>query len=880
MTRIWVKELIAIGVTIGFVLPLSLSFGTLAPFGDMFDPYHGVWTVPGDAVLAEGEQVELADPMLAAPVEIVIDRYGIPHIYATTETDMAFALGYLHARDRLFQMDLNRRIGFGRLSEVLGADMVEVDIFMRQLGFGNLATESAADASGMEPEIALLDAEVRGINRFIDDAADRHLPLEFKLLGYEPERWTRADSLVYAKLMAYDLTWDTSDLDISIQLETLGEEAVNELYPTRHPYQVPIIPASTNTTALTSTRATTTPASPPRSRLAGEDGFGRSGIGGRGYDGATLDSIRGLVDRFERLDEKLAPFFGTLGWNCLHGSNNWVVDANRSATGAPIIANDPHLSLNLPSLWYEAHLVAAETGLNVHGVTFPGIPLVILGLNADIAWGFTNVGADVIDFYAETLDEAGERYRFRGEWHPLETREERIEVRGAPAETLTVQSTGHGPIMTLKDREVAVRWLALEETTEFHALYRLNRATNYRTFTEALTYYECPAQNFVYADSDGHIAMRSTGRFPIRNNTRGATVLDGASGDEEWIGWVPFEELPHAFDPPQHYLASANQIPYPADYDYYLGWRFANGYRARRINALLAADTAVTVDDMNAYQLDDYSVRAEAFLPHLLDAVTGASNDTVGDGKDGGAALSAQAAAARDDCALSAAARETIIDTLQQWDYHMDREHIAPAVFDRWLEELEKAVWDDEFERAGAESRYPATVVLEELVREQPDAHWFDDVRTDEYESFGSTAQLSFYRAIDGLVEECGTDIGKWEWGRVHQIAFSHLTEIEALGRGPYAMDGNWDTLNALRGGHGPSWRMIVDCADIENGARGVYPGGASGNPFSDFYDIDIERYRDGEYRPLIMTAQSGTFPSDERHASIVIEVGEAEGWW
>ena len=595
---------------------------------------------------------------LSGPVTITRDADAVPHIVGTTKTDALFGLGYVHAQDRLWQMEFQRRIGYGRLSEVLGAAALSQDRFLRTVGFGRAAVSAWTHLP--EDIRHQVDAYVSGVNAFISTHHGRGLPPEFTLLRFEPEPFTGADVLVWVKMMAWDLSANYS-------LELMRHDLAAAVGPERMAELLPPYPAD----GLSIVKGSSGPPDPepaPHSSAAAQNQ-------GRALFGALTASLSEGNTVVRDL---------LLGGGQIEalGSNNWVVDGTMTASGAPLLANDPHLSTKIPSLWYLAHVSAGD--FEIVGATLPGAPAVAIGRNRFIAWGETNVAADVEDLFAERLDATGTQTEFRGAMEPMRVIQETILVKGAEPVVVNVRITRHGPLISdainainaaaanpVKPAPIeplAFRWSALDpDDLTIVAFMRLNEAKNWSEFTAALRDYNAPSQNFVYADVDGHIGYYAPGHIPVRASGDGSTPAAGWTGDAEWTGWIPFDELPHAFDPPDHFIVTANNRPMPADYPHLVALEYPNPYRAQRITDLLLSKTKLTPDDFRNIQADTQSLSARLLVPALLPHV--------------------QSEAVRTRQAT---------DLLRQWNFDARADSTAEAIFQAWFLRLAPTLVGDE----------------------------------------------------------------------------------------------------------------------------------------------------------------------------------------
>ena len=772
------------GIAAVILIGLQRPLAGIAPLGTLLDPADGLYRTARNSEHPPHDQVRISS--LDAPVTVERDERGVPHIFAESDRDAVMALGYVVAQDRLFQLDFLPRAAAGRLSEIFGPDALETDRFLRQTGMDWSAKRNAqAIASDADIEQDLLLWFARGANAYIDALDPADLPFEFRLFGYQPDRYAPLQAMRLMQYFAYDLAWSNGASEYAVLLQRLGKQVFDQLYPRHSTRYVPIVPGAEATLA--------------------EDAA--SGAG-------PMPPV-GLSDRPRLLE--IAE-----GFRAGKGSNNWAVTGARSATGAPILAGDMHLSLSLPAIWYETHLVTP--GMNTYGVLPPGTPLPVEAFNNRIGWAFTNTGVDVLDHYAVELDAAGRRYRHKDTWRAVTLVPDTIRVKGAAAVVDTLRYTHYGPVWATDSGHVALRWAAHARNHTLAALWGMNRAQNLEQFEAALRYWEVPAQNILYADVDGNIAIRSTGSIPVRKGGHGMGVLDGTSDAADWVGQIPFEELPLARNPAQEYLASANQEPTGPQYSYYLGHDWEPAYRALRINALLSGKASHSIEDMQRYQSDVHAVQRDLFLP-LLDTLSG---------------LEARA--------------QILRDLFAAWSGDTATDRSEPLAFYIFLRELDRMAWD---EPVFADVTTPNEVILHDLLTEDPTSVWLDVVETRETEDAAGLLHLALMAAADTLEIQYGTDPDAWRWGEHHKIVFRHLTQspaLRALWRGPYEYPGFEATLSPgadLMTTHSASWRVIVDFSHRPPTGYGVYPGGQSGAPFSRYYDMHVARYVDFSYYPL-----------------------------
>jgi penicillin amidase len=516
------------------------------------------------------------------------------------------------------------------------------------------------------------------------------------------------------------------------------------------------------------------------------------------------------------------------------GSNNWAVSGSKTASGYPILANDPHLDLTLPSIWYQMQMTAP--GVNVYGVTLPGAPCVVVGYNQKVSWGVTNVDADILDWYQLKFKDANRNeYWYNNKWNKVERKIETIKVRGQKPVIDTVLYTHYGPVvydnanMAKKGRPNvpvgnALRWIAHDESDEFKTFYLLNRAKNYTDYREALKYYIAPAQNFIFASADNDIAITPNGKLPLKYKDQGKFIMDGSDPANDWHGWIPYEQNPTVKNPPRGFVSSANQSSTDKTYPYYINWEFAPYERGKRINDRLGAMSKATVDSMRILQTDDYSIRAQDILPIMLKYLDPSKLD---------------------DTQLAA------LNTLKKWDKYNKANSMGASIFNSWWVKFYSFTWRDNFEDKKMVLHYPSIDRTETLLRNEPNSVWFDNKSTPVKETASDVIMASFTAAVNELVKDHGK-IGKaWEWGNVKPFEVAHVGKVPGLGSGIFATGGTGSTVNALIDGHGPSWRMVVQLGPQVKG-YGIIPGGQSGNPGSFFYDDMLKTWQAGQLKELL----------------------------
>ena len=776
---------------------------------------------------------------ISGPVDIVRDKDAVTHVFAATKLDTFYGLGYAHAQDRLWQMEFQRRVGHGRLSEVFGPATVATDRFLRTLGTGR-AARSAWEALPARARTEL-NAYVGGVNAFIAAHHGSQLPLEFTVLRFEPEPWSGPDVLVWVKMMAWDLSKNYSFELLRHDLgQAVGAERTAALLAP-YPADGLTILSAGDMRWMKQPPATTRTMPMPTPSLAA-----RAAGGGRPFAGP------GAVPSWsEAFASTVLPGIGEA-----LGSNNWVVDGTMTASGKPLLANDPHLGAQIPSLWYLAHLSAGD--FEVIGATLPGTPGIAIGRNRFIAWGETNVMGDVQDLFRERLDPTGTRVEFRGALEPLQIVKETLVVKGAAPIALEVRISRHGPLISdainanntestriprpASIEPLAFRWTALDrEDPTIVAFLRLNEARDWTGFTAALRDFVVPAQNFVYADVEGHIGYYAPGRFPIRASGDGSIAAEGWTGLAEWDGWVPFDELPHTLDPPEHFIVTANEKLVPPEYPHAIGGEWTEPYRARRIIDLLTQKRGLTAADFAAIQSDTYSLHAQALLPLLLARI--------------------HPSGARDDQAVT---------MLRQWNRDARGDSAAAAIFQAWYYELLPAIAGDELGpqlTANYQDLDRSSYVSRFLMRtlESRDNPWCDDVRTPAKETCDDVALAALHAGLARLTTHLGGDMTRWRWDGVHTAVFAHsaFDTVPVLGRmlrrtAPHG--GDWSTVNVgpvfaprpFEQHSLPGYRQIVDLSS-GNDSRFLDAVGQSGHVLSSHYDDALADWSAGRHWTMRM---------------------------
>ena len=792
-------------------------------------------------------------PGLSSPVTVIRDAAGIPQVYADTSADLFFAQGYVQSQDRFFEMDFRRHVTAGRLTEIFGRDALKSDLFVRTLGWRRVAE---AELPLLSPDTrGYLESFAAGVNAYLSDHSGSELSLEYAVLGldgldYTPEPWTPADSLAWLKAMAWDLGSNMNDeIARSIESVTLTRHKIVELYP-EYPYDEnrPVVTQGALVDGVyeqdargTGTRLPSRPPYPVKPETPA--------LRDAAVASASLGGLLGLGEGI--------------------GSNAWAASGEHTASGAPLLANDPHLHATIPSVWYQMGLhcnqVKPECPFDVSGFTFAGLPGVVIGHNRSIAWGLTNLYADVQDLYLEAVD-ANNRYLYNGRYRNLTTRQESFAIAGEEEPTtVTVRETRHGPLISDVSHDVsragadapvgkrapepgrgyavALRWTALDPGRTADALFGIDQASNWNEFKDAARLFEAPSQNLVYADTAGHIGYQAAGNIPLRRTGDGRWPVPGWNSAYEWDNrYIGFDALPNVLDPKDGYVVSANQPVTNEKYPYLLGTAFDYGYRAQRIRDLLTSTDHLTVDDMVSIQLDTFSGLAKALTP-LLQSVQ-----------------------------LPTPYYQAGQRALSHWDFEQDADSAGAAYFNVvWANLLSLTFHDDLPEYAWPRGGSRWWAVMRTLVQDPTNEFW-DNARTS---NVVETRDDIVFRALtdarDELTGEMSRDPRDWEWGRLHTL----LLRNQSLGsedspaavlfnRGGYELSGGpsvinastWDARDGYQATDVPSMRMVIPLDNLD-GSRWINLTGSSGHAYDDHYVDQTPLWVDGRTRPWVFSREA-----------------------
>jgi penicillin amidase len=815
---------ILIGILI-FILVLSVLLVVLIPYNitRSFPQTNGEVQVPG----------------LEEPVEVYRDAFGVPHIYASNSHDLFFAQGYVHAQDRFWQMDFWRHIGSGRLAEMFGESQLETDQVLRTLGFARVAQEELDTFDPLSK--AILDDYSAGVNAYLSERSGADLSLEYLVLkainaDYQIEPWEPLHSITWGKVMAWDLGGNMdAEIEKTALLKDLTPQQVADLVP---PY--------------------------PDDRPVIVPGFQISGRPAEQFAAANgpLSYLAVLTPALEQLKQKTNLLNNVLGTRGIGvGSNSWAVSGELTDTGMPYLANDPHLGAQMPAIWYEVGLHCTQRSTDcpyqVTGFSFAGVPGVIIGHNEDISWGFTNTGPDVQDLYIEKINpENPNQYEVNEQWVDMDIIEETMRVAGGAEVPLTVRYTRHGPIISDTtylgedfagsvgldmpgDFAIALRWTALEPNHLFRAIWRFNRAQGWAEFREGAKDFAAPAQNILYADVEGNIGYQMPGNIPIRANGDGSVPVPGWTDEYEWTGYIPFEELPHSYNPLHGYIVTANHAVVDGSYPYLIATVFAHGHRAERIVDMIEnAPGAIDLPYMQTMQGDDKDLNAEKLVPILLQVPVGIEN-------------------------------EEYRQLLEGWDYQAHMDSSAAALFEVFWKNLLALTFQETLPED-----YPAQggsrwfEVFADLV-EQPESPWWDIPSTTPVETRDFIFSMAFAAAVEELKTTLGDDPEQWSWGDLHTLTLvnqslgqSGISVIDALfNRGAYRTSGGSAIVNATGWDASeeqpyivrslPSMRMVVDLDELAN-SQTIHTTGQSGHAYHDHYVDMTDLWRNIEYHPML----------------------------
>jgi penicillin G amidase len=787
-------------ITLLLIFALNKKWGSIPALGKFLSPQQGFWQ---NAEATDHDFSEnLSFNNLKDKVDVYIDNRLVPHIFAKNDEDAYFVQGYLHAKFRLWQMEFQTMAAAGRVSEVLGSDprFLRYDREQRRLGMVYAAENAAKETEKDPASKAAVTAYSAGVNAYVNSLTESSLPIEYKLLGYHPEQWSTLKVALFLKMMSKDLAGFERDLEFTNAKNVFNTDELDIIFPQYSDSLAPIIPKGTffDTAAVK-------PIIPP-----------------------TADSLYFKKDTTIKAVEVNKP-------DRTNGSNNWALSGTRTQSGAPILCNDPHLGLTLPSIWFEMQISTPDH--NVYGATFPGAPTVIIGFNDNVAFGFTNAMRDVKDYYqVKFKDDTKKEYWYNGEWQPTSQRIELVKVRDAADFYDTVAYTTFGPVMydqsfvsdSTNNTAIAVRWIAHEPSNEISMWLKLNKAKSYSDCEEAIKNFVCPGQNMLFASKSGDIALWQQGKFPARWRGQGLYIMPGEDSSFQWQGYIPQNENPHVINPPEGFIQSANQQPTDSTYPYFIPGNYIVS-RGITLNQRLQNLYGATPQDMMTLQNDYFNSMAEDFVPLLLKYTD--ETKLTGQGKK-------------------------YLNEVKNWNFFATPDSRATTIYQVWVDSLKKRVWEDQFSNiiqpslsAGVR---PDEQTLAEALLKDSAFKYVDNVNTPAIETLYDQVTAALNCTTDSLAKE--EKENGLVWWKHKKPTIYHLLRTAVL---PFAYTdmpvGGWsNTINAIKSTHGPSWRMIVHLTATTE-AYGVYPGGQSGNPGSKYYQNFVDSWIKGKYYTLWM---------------------------
>ncbi len=796
--KFFISAVCAAAIFYFFNTRITTPAGKIPPVGKFLNPYTGFW----QNVLPADRSPTLHLPSLLSPVEVKYDSNGIPHIFAGNLQDLSLASGYVTASQRLWQMELVTHYAGGRLSEIFGDVTLAVDREYRRKGMTWSAQRTLKEWEKNDDIKEMLDAYALGVNHYIESLSYENYPIEYKILDYKPEAWEPLKSALLFKYMSHMLTTRETDIENTHFVKTYGKEMYDLLFPDFPEGVDPVVPAGVKYDFEAS--------------LAKENRD-------------SLFSMPFIAQVYDKPNPGL-------------GSNNWAVGAAKSKSGNALLANDMHLTLNLPPIWFLAQYHTPD--FNAFGHVLPGSPFIVQGFNDSISWGFTNAYRDLVDWYGIRFrNSERNEYFYEGKWLHAQKEIEHIKVREGADVYDTVVYTHHGPVVydrnfLAEDPKVnlAMKWIAHSNTLEPLCFRKLLSARNHSDFTQAIQFFSCPPQSMAYADARGNIAMHVQGRFPVKYPDQGKFVMDGTTEKTEWPGTIPQDQNPHALNPTQGFVSSANQHPTDATYPYPIHINHYEYYRNRRINKVLAQKDSISLDDLKNLQMDSYSLKAEEYLPFMLDSLD--ENPRA----DAGA----------------------ILQELKNWDFRYEARQAAPAYFEIWCDQLLKLAWKD-LVAADYPMPIPSAYHTLWLLKNRPELTFFGQQNGGSKSNVTTLINTAFEGALkeirDWQLENPGQPLDRAGYfsSRVMHYARLKPFSVENIIAG-----GSPHSVNALGVGHGPSERIVIEMgSDIK--AWHNLPGGQSGHPGDPHYLHFMDAWIKGEYFPVLF------MKNKDDHADAVI---------
>ena len=781
----YIKLLISFILTIGIFYALNTKLGAIPPLGKFLNPGSGIWQNETD----ESVSGEVAITGLTEKVTVHYDEQLIPHIFAQNEHDLYKAQGYITAKHRLWQIEFQTYAAAGRLSEIFGEGALDYDRSERRRGMGYGADQAVAYMEQYDPEtLAYIQDYADGVNAYINQLDPKDYPVEYKLLDYTPETWSPKKTALLLMYMTKMLAGYDDDLEYTNVLRLVGKENFNLLFPDFFDNTDPVIPKDTDWSFI----------DVPQTELPASQ--------------VVLDTI---VETLEKPDPD-------------NGSNNWAISGAKSVTGNPILANDPHLGLNLPSIWFVMQL--STPNHNAFGATIPGALSVISGFNQYIAWGETNATRDVIDWYKIEFNEDRTKYKYDGQWKDVKVRIEDIKIKGKENYKDSVLYTHHGPVVYDKNFKsdnkrsgYAMRWIGHDGGNNQKTFITLNKAKNYEDYVSALQYWNAPAQNFVFASTEGDIALWIQGKFANKWEGQGKFLMDGSKSENDWQSYIPQKFNAHTKNPERGFVSSANQHPVDENYPYYVFNDGYETYRNRVINTFFNSKDKFSVQDFKDLHNNNHNLKAAELVPYMLEHM---------------------------DVSALSEDEKIVYEEIKAWKFNNDIDEVGPSIWRQWYGRLYNILWD-EFNVEDIALTSPYTYQTIYLLKNHGDHKFMDIIETeDKTETAKDLFLLAFKEAAMRLKELKERD-GNYTWANYKGTYAGHLLQgLPAFSRFNIPIGGDRNIVNATSKNHGPSWRMIVEMTSPPT-ALGIYPGGQSGNPGSQYYDNFIDDWAAGKYRSL-----------------------------
>ncbi|WP_258103464.1 penicillin acylase family protein [Marinoscillum sp. MHG1-6] len=785
-----IRFLILLAITLAVAISLNSKFGETPPLAKLLSPFEG-YLQNIESTYSINESLNIDG--LSESVKVQFDDLQIPHIYAKNNHDLYFTQGYLTARDRLWQMDIFARMTLGRLSEVLGERALNFDRLNRRIGLKKITHDLWSTVQKDEELREMIVAYSDGVNAYIDQLSYAKYPIEFKLLDYEPEKWSPLKSCMAYAMLCNTLSRSESDLENTNLLKVLGKKDFDLLFPDQLGNLDPIIPTGTKWD----------------------------------FDPAQTFSstVRNPMASIEKTIDKPSP---------LYGSNNFVASGQKTTNGNVLFANETDLKLDQPSIWHAAHLNA--DGINTMGVTVPGTPVILIGFNDSLVWGLTNSPRDQVDWYTvQFKNDERKEYWYNNQWFKTEQVIEKIKIRGSDPFMDTVVYVHHGPVVYDRNfysnhgkLNCAMRWVAHLEGNSYRTLYNINRSQSAADFKNALKTFQGPPNNILIGTAQGDIGIYLPGKFPIKSRGAGKFLMDGSSPSQEFSTMIPFEHMLQYENPEKGFLSSANQHPADSTYPYYYYDHHYEFYRNRRVNDRLEKLGQVDVKDFKKLQNDNYNYHASEILPTLLDSL---------------------------DTTTFTPRHWSYYQALSKWDYFNEAELKAPSMYKLWWDILYRNTWD-ELDTITSAITYPDKFIASYLIKNQPDLKYFNRLSTPQEENASDLIKISFDQAVDSLEAWDEANETDFVWYLVKGTEINHLLQLDPFSFKNVKIGGGKSIVNAASKFAGPSWRMIVDMGPDGPEAWGIYPGSQSGNPGNESYGGMINDWAAGKYYKLTFGPQ------------------------